>query len=155
MICNNCLLKSICKINEMVNNHPNILIDVKNCEYVNFNKSESNVIQNNINITDDNNQVRESRATNDVTELSNRLRAEEEAKKKGVQFVETSESDLQECLNCNDKVFYTFNCSKCNRQICTSCASVDLSDPSVHLCGDCDTINLDEELTEDLTMEVI
>ena len=36
MICNNCLLKSICKINEMVNNHPNILIDVKNCEYVIF-----------------------------------------------------------------------------------------------------------------------
>lgn len=143
MICKGCNIKKICKIYDMITT-TDTKLSISICEHY----SDSHIPT--TEYKEDFQQTmpeRQSRALNDVTALSNKMRAQEEAKKKGVEFIEKSQEDMIQCSNCNDKVLMTFSCSNCGKDICPSCATVDLSNPSIMLCGDCE---LNDEISSEL-----
>ena len=141
MICNNCKQKNRCKINQVIKD-TGVYLSINNCEHY-TNKSTSITYENNkdfFNLKNEkglNATFRQSRALNDVSELSNKIRLQEEAKKKGVTPLEINSKDLVKCTNCGDEGIMILHCSTCSKEICPSCAAVDLSDVNIIMCEEC------------------
>lgn len=145
MICDNCSIKSICKIFDTINN-PGIVLDLKACSY----RKASEVMPittESQELLKQNTQVRKSRALQDITELSNRLKAEKELEKQKaikknqpkVNIIETKESEEAECESCKTKTTALMNCPTCKKQICLGCAmtSIDVNGKVLNLCEEC------------------
>ena len=147
MRCRECAIRKICKVYDIIIT-TGINLSINECEH--YSNSFSAVTEDKATTQQSVKQQRQSRALNDVTELSNRMRAKEQAEKNGVEFIEKKEEDMIECSNCYDKVLMTFSCSKCDKTICPSCATVDLSNPGTMLCGECDlSDDISKELEQD------
>lgn len=150
MKCSICKIRNICKIYETIKSTGTYLI-INDCEhYIYHNQSDNQIFNNTISEDIKTTEApvikepRVSRAMNDISELSNKMRAKEQAKKMGVEFIERKEEDYEMCSNCNDKVLMTFHCTECQKEICPSCATIDLSNPLISLCGDCSSDDIDD-----------
>ena len=87
--------------------------------------------------------ARKSRALQDITELSNKLKAEKELKKQKatkknqskVNVIETIEGEEVECESCKTKTTALMNCPTCKKQICIECAmtSIDVMLQLLHI----------------------
>lgn len=158
MICNNCSLRSICKIFDMTNN-PGVIIELKNCEYKKAPDAASALDNTAINKTTGTMpQERKSRAHQDITELSNKLKAEKEAEARKqmmknqpkVNIIETKEGEETECASCKTMTTSIFNCPICKKEICLCCSmtSMDINGGILNLCEECWSTDAEKVATE-------
>lgn len=147
MICNNCSITSICKIFDTINN-PGIVLELKSCNYRKVPEAmptaiaPQELLKQDISVT-----TRKSRALQDITELSNKLKAEKELEKQKatrknqskVNVIETIEGEEVECESCKTKTTALMNCPTCKKQICIECAmtSIDVNGKVLNLCEEC------------------
>lgn len=157
MLCNTCNIKGICKVFDMINT-PGISVEMKSCSYrtipgampiVQIDKDNMPTINKEA-IKEAEDKVksflseRKSRAYQDISELSNKLKAEKEAQKKKnnapqMNILEIEEGDEVECSQCNEKTTTSFNCPICQKQICLGCAMTHISTNGqvMHICEEC------------------
>ena len=161
MICNNCNIKSICKIFDTLN-HPGIEASLTSCAYnqVKENTDKPVVSQHIEPAKPKVVEERKSRAYQDITELSNKLKAEKEAEKMKkmkknqpkVNILETTEEEV-DCPNCNTKTTTTYNCPTCKKEMCLLCSmtSIDINGKVINLCEECWATD-DEKMIEDVNV---
>lgn len=145
MICNDCNLKKICKVYDMAVMNTEIGIQINTCIHKPINIAMTGVVN-----FDENHaeglkpeevtaipEPRVSRADNNLTELSNKVRFGEN--KKSLEIMEITEEDYFTCGCGETKALQLINCSKCNKEICESCSTVSVDDLGnvQHLCEQC------------------
>jgi hypothetical protein len=115
-------------------------VNLTSCNYIKSNNASKNE---NVNPVNTPIKERKSRAYQDITELSNKIKAEKEQKelknikKPKVNILENAaETD---CPNCNTKTSSTYNCPTCQKEMCLLCAmtSIDIKGNILHLCEEC------------------
>lgn len=160
MVCSNCKIKALCKYHEAFN-IPGITLEVKDCAHIQpiaikvdsitvdgqrFGKGGSEVALLNNKAETTSVVERKSRAFQDLSELSNLKRAEQEREKRK-QLIESikvdtnfQEGELETCPNCGIENTTTMNCPICEKKICSFC-SVLAVDPNTHerslICEEC------------------
>lgn len=154
MTCNNCKIKSLCKHYEAFN-VPGITLEVKNCVHmqpicikvdsmtVNGETFKTNsdiaLLNNDKEIQPPVQEVRKSRAFQDISQLSNQLRLEK-AKEK-IKPIDIEEGELENCPTCGVSNTMTFKCPGCGKTICHFCGILAVdpegSGNQVFVCEEC------------------
>lgn len=172
MICNNCNIRGICKIFDTINT-PGVAVEMKSCAFrrlpgtapiVSIDKDNMSTANKETlekaakSVAEKTKQIQEqrkSRAYQDISELSNKLKAEKEAEKQKkmkkkqpkVNIIETKEGEEIECEYCKTKSTSLINCPTCGKQICLGCAitSIDMSGNVLNLCEECWSTDAEKE----------
>lgn len=172
-ICSNCISKKICKIYDTITSNE-VRITLATCGHKIADDSVSvladlhsyDTIKKTIEnkeepaIKDD---VRFSRASQDITELSNKIKAEKDAKVKSkvkapelTVLGETQENGdvaKESCPSCEEMTYSIIKCPICSKDICASCSMVSINDSGVAqtICEEC--WKTDAELTNSLIIK--
>ena len=179
MTCNSCLNKKLCKFYDNFN-IPGIDIEVKSCvhkrhenEYMRNIGYDSNIFTNSTTMVKTQEEkpiveeVRKSRAFQDLSELSNQKRKEQEreARRKRLESMNINTElpeDVRECPNCGLKDALVINCPICNKEVCYECSVLSVNPDtgtSAFICEECwkeDADNQSEDTNEEeIDIEVI
>lgn len=148
MICNDCNLKKICKVYDMAVMNTEIGIQINTCIHKPINIAMTGVANFDDNVLPLKQDIkleevttipepRVSRADNNLTELSNKIRFGEN--NKSLEIMDISEEDYFTCSCGETKALQLINCSKCNEEICETCSTVSVDELGKiqHLCEQC------------------
>lgn len=151
MICNNCKIKNICKINEIRVNNPGVVMDISSCDYKPNNSDCVTTQVKEINSQDTSRsntskkieKPRKSRVNQNLRELSNQMEKEKNKNNNPVFDIinkEITQEDMLDCSSCGSKTVMVTNCPICKKEMCDNCSMVSVNDTTGRvqiICEEC------------------